>query len=156
MAAENYVIDHDLGDVISQSFSLPEQNFGRARIARLRSAKRHAERHHVTVLGASNDTGVTGPKPRRGLYAHRVVQWPASDPLVTAVGGTQLHLNASGRRTAPDTVWNDTYNSLVSHLTQGSPPPVPWAKQRRRLEDLLPPVLPGRAARDRRRPPRRP
>ena len=127
MAAENYVINHDLGDVISQSFSLPEQNFGRARIARLRSAYRNAERHHVTVVGASNDNGVTGPRSAGGLYAHRVVQWPASDPLVTAVGGTKLHLDASGRRTSPDTVWNDTYDPLISKLTTGSAPPVPWA-----------------------------
>lgn len=127
MAAENYVINHDLGDVISQSFSLPEQNFGRARISRLRYANRNAARHHVTVLAASNDTGVTGPKPTRGLYAHRVVWWPASDPLVTAVGGTQLHLNAAGRRTSPDTVWNDTFNPLISQLTANSRPPVPWA-----------------------------
>jgi subtilase family serine protease len=27
---------------------------------------------------------------------------------VTSVGGTQLHLDASGNRTAPDNVWNDT------------------------------------------------
>ena len=109
MAAENYVIDHNLGDVISQSFSLPEQNFGRARIARLRFAYRNADRHHVTVLAATNDNGVTGPKPGGGLYAHRVVQWPASDPLVPAVGGTKLHLNGAGQRTSPDTVWNDIY-----------------------------------------------
>ena len=127
MAAENYVIEHDLGDVISQSFSLPEQNFGRARISRLRYANRNAQRHHVTVLAASNDNGVTGPKPKRGLYAHRVVQWPASDPLVTAVGGTKLHLNAAGRRMSPDTVWNDTYNPLISELTARVPPPIPWA-----------------------------
>jgi subtilase family serine protease len=127
MAAENYVIDHNLGDVISQSFSLPEQNFGRARIARLRVAYRNAERRHVTVLAATNDNGVTGPKPGGGLYAHRVVQWPASDPLVTAVGGTKLHLNGAGQRTSPDTVWNDTYNPLISKLTSDSPPPVPWA-----------------------------
>jgi subtilase family serine protease len=35
------------------------------------------------------------------------VIWPASDPLVTAVGGTQMHLDAKGNRTAPDNVWND-------------------------------------------------
>jgi subtilase family serine protease len=27
---------------------------------------------------------------------------------VTSVGGTQLHLDATGNRTAPDNVWNDT------------------------------------------------
>jgi subtilase family serine protease len=27
---------------------------------------------------------------------------------VTALGGTQLHLDASGNKFEPDTVWNDT------------------------------------------------
>jgi subtilase family serine protease len=37
-----------------------------------------------------------------------VADWPATDPLVTAMGGTQLHLDAAGNKLEPDTVWNDT------------------------------------------------
>ncbi len=37
-----------------------------------------------------------------------VVNWPASDPLVTGVGGTQLHLDQRGVPYAPPNVWNDT------------------------------------------------
>jgi subtilase family serine protease len=44
--------------------------------------------------------------------------WPSSDPLVTSVGGTQLHLTATGARTQPDTVWNDT-NLLGSPAASG-------------------------------------
>ena len=29
-------------------------------------------------------------------YLHPVTSWPDSDPLVTGVGGTQLHLDARG------------------------------------------------------------
>jgi subtilase family serine protease len=62
----------------------------------------------VTVLGASGDEGATGFKLNlTDLYTHRVNSWPSSDPLVTSVGGTQLHLDAQGNRTAPDNVWND-------------------------------------------------
>ncbi len=64
----------------------------------------------MTVLAASNDLGVTGPTTTGGDYTHRVVYWPASDPLVTAVGGTKLHLDAAGRRTSPDTAWNDSHS----------------------------------------------
>ena len=39
-----------------------------------------------------------------------MTSWPDSDPLVTGVGGTRLHLTAAGRHTRPDTVWNDTFN----------------------------------------------
>src|SRR3984885_14218987 len=48
MAAENYVIVHNLGDVISQSFGLPEQNFpSRSYLLGLRYAFLDAYRHHV-------------------------------------------------------------------------------------------------------------
>jgi len=126
MAAENHVINKGIGDVISQSFSLPEQNFGRRAIDRLRSAYENAYRHHVSVLAATNDNGVTGPTAAGGYYPHRVVQWPATDPLVTAVGGTALHLNAGGGRTYPDTAWNDTDNPWVTSLLSNATP-WPWA-----------------------------
>ena len=124
MAAEKYVIKHNLGDVISQSFSLPEQNFpGLSFISALRSAYRDARRHHVTVLAASNDLGVTGNTVSGPFYTHRVVYWPASDPLVTAVGGTRLHLDAAGRRTSRDTAWNDSHSLAVLNYTHNDP----WA-----------------------------
>lgn len=128
IAAEDYVIEHNLGDVISQSFSLPEQNFpSRAYVLRLRYAYVDARRHRVTVLGASNDNGVTGfNRTGNAFYHHRVVQWPASDPLVTGVGGTTLHLTQSGTRTSPDTAWNDTWNPAVAALSQQTVP-FPWA-----------------------------
>jgi len=107
--AENHVIDHDLGDVISQSFGATEETFPTAQsLLRLRSAFKNAREHDVTVLAASGDTGATGFKRNlTDLYTSRANSWPSSDPLVTSVGGTQLHLDAKGRRTAPDNVWND-------------------------------------------------
>jgi subtilase family serine protease len=119
VAAENYVIDHHLGDVISQSFAATEQTFTSAsQIYSLRSAYLNAARHGVTVLAGSGDQGSTNMycDPSTGCadpadivccYSTPVIAWPASDPLVTAVGGTQLHLNDEGDRTAPDSVWND-------------------------------------------------
>jgi subtilase family serine protease len=109
--AENYVIKNNLGDVISQSFGAPEETFPSAKsIESLRSAYKAAAKAGVTVLAAAGDAGASGIENASGTeyYTKRVVDWPASDPLVTAVGGTQLHLNAAGDRTAPDNVWNDT------------------------------------------------
>jgi subtilase family serine protease len=123
MAAENYVVKHNLGDVISQSFSLPEQNFPSGSIARLRYAYRNAYRHHLTVLAASNDLGVTGNKPTGPFYQHRVVYWPASDPLNTAVGGTRLHLDAAGKRTSADRAWNESRSLAVATYVAAEP----WA-----------------------------
>jgi subtilase family serine protease len=131
MAAEQYVLKHNMGAVISQSFSLPERNFGRAAIMRLRYPYVTAYKDRVSVFGATNDQGVTGSiRTSEGtdLYYRRVVQWPASDPLVTGVGGTAIHLNALGQRISPDTAWNDTWNPAVSELELcGAPPPDPWA-----------------------------
>ncbi len=114
--AENYVIDHHLGQVISQSFGATEETFpDAASVLALRSAYLNAAAHGVTVLAPTGDNGVTDGGPVPGTYyTYRVVSWPASDPLVTAVGGTQLHLNAAGRRTSPDTLWNDSNGGVSS------------------------------------------
>ena len=109
--AEEYVISHKLGDVISQSFGAPEQTFpSHKALTSLRGAYKLAAKHHVTVLASSGDQGASGPSDATGTtyFTKRVVNWPAVDPLVTGVGGTQLHLTQAGKRTAPDNVWNDT------------------------------------------------
>jgi subtilase family serine protease len=109
--AENYVIDHHLGSVISQSFGAGEATFhSPATILSLRSAYENAYRNGITVLAAAGDSGAAEAQGATGTtyFPFRDVGWPASDPLVTAVGGTQLSLNTRGRRTAPDRVWNDT------------------------------------------------
>ena len=124
VAAENYVIDHHLGDVISQSFGATEQTFtSPGQIYSLRSAYFNAARHGVTVLAASGDNGSTdeicdpssdcaNPNDLICCSSTRTTSWPPSDPLVTAVGGTRLQLNDEGYRTAPDSVWNDLSSTL--------------------------------------------
>jgi subtilase family serine protease len=108
--AENYAIDHHLGDVITQSFGATEQTFdSRRQLHGQRSAYINALRHNVTVLASSGDTGAANYELNgTDYYPFPTVAWPASDPLVTGIGGTQLHLDAEGNRTAPDNVWNDT------------------------------------------------
>jgi subtilase family serine protease len=113
--AEKYVIAHHLADVISQSFGATEETFPKGKLLPLRGAYLAAAQpsHDITVLGASGDAGATDFQSNESLYyTHRVTSWPASDPLVTAVGGLDLNLTSTGTRTQPDQVWND-----------GSPPP---------------------------------
>ena len=65
----------------------------------------------MTVLAASGDSGAADVEfNETTYYGFPVTSWPDSDPLVTGVGGTQLHLDGVGNRTAPDSVWNDTYD----------------------------------------------
>jgi subtilase family serine protease len=111
--AENYAINHGIGDVISQSFGATEQTFpgateNNAAIMSLRSSFKNARAHHVTVLGSSGDQGATDFQLNLSdLYTMRVNSWPSSDPLVTSIGGTMLTLDANGNRLQPDVVWND-------------------------------------------------
>ena len=67
VAAENYVINHHLASVISQSFQTTEQTFpGLPALQPLRSAFINASHHGVTVLASSGDQGASGVVERRG------------------------------------------------------------------------------------------
>jgi subtilase family serine protease len=106
------VLRHKLGQVISQSFAATEQTFSTksdyAAIRNLRSAYRLAAADHVTVLAATGDQGATGDKYNMvDEYTRPAVSWPSTDPLVTAVGGSQLRLRPNGTHVSPDVAWND-------------------------------------------------
>jgi subtilase family serine protease len=127
--AEEYVINHHLGDVISQSFGATEQTFpSGAALQALRGAYLDADQQHITVLSASGDDGATDlGLNEQTFFTRPVTSWPASDPLVTGVGGTQLHLDSNGNQTSPDTVWNDTFNASAQDFILGSSGPSPLA-----------------------------
>jgi len=121
VAAENYVINHHMADVISQSFGATEETFPTAQsLLNLRSAYKNAAKNGVTVLASSGDDGATNAfADGTCCYAKRVDSWPSSDPLVTSLGGTQVHANASG--TGPSAVRNDSvWDDLNSAV--GGPP----------------------------------
>jgi len=126
--AEKYVLDHHLGDVISQSFSATEETFpNKASVESLRGAYELADKDHVTVLAASGDSGAADVgQNETTYYTFPVTSWPDSDPLVTGVGGTQLHFAADGTPEAP-TVWNDTYNKAATEFADGNAGPDPLA-----------------------------
>jgi subtilase family serine protease len=127
--AEEYVINHHLGGVISQSFSATEQTFANfSQLKALRGAYIDASEHGVTVLAASGDSGAADVEHNGyTYYSTPVTSWPDSDPLVTGVGGTELHLNSLGEHTTPDTVWNDTYNVATNKYIFGNAGPNPLA-----------------------------
>jgi len=111
VAAENYVIDHHLGDVISQSFGATEPTFSSpATIMGLRSAFVNAAANNVTVLAAAGDNGATDSFfDGSCCFAHHVNSWPSADPLVTSVGGTEVVPRANGtpESVSHDVVWQD-------------------------------------------------
>ena len=99
MAAEDYVVQNHLATVISQSFGAAEETFGSVQsLLNLRYAYVDAAQNGVTVLASSGDFGTANstktPVKKGGtLIPYPTVNWPASDPLVTGVGGTYLCTN---------------------------------------------------------------
>src|ERR1700729_2445897 len=124
VTAEKYVISHHLGGVISQSFSATEETFpSKASLLNLRGAYAAAAKAGVTVLAASGDSGAADVKfDGSTFYLNPVTSWPDSDPLVTGVGGTQLHLAGAGP-VGPATVWNDTFDVPTNEFVFGSAGP---------------------------------
>lgn len=116
VTAEEYVIRHHLGQVISQSLGATEETFSSpAAIRSLRGAYELAARpgYAVTVLAATGDSGASGQTYHmHSLYARPVTEWPATDPLVTAVGATALVLGPAGLPLRPVTVWPETGGGL--------------------------------------------
>jgi subtilase family serine protease len=125
--AEKYVVDHHLGDVISQSFSATEETFtSYAQLAPLRAAYLDAFVHGVTVLAATGDDGSANAElDGSTLFTTPTTGWPSTDPLVTAVGGTQLKESAGG--TFSSVVWNDTFNVPLQEAFTGTDGPNPFA-----------------------------
>jgi subtilase family serine protease len=124
--AEEYALARYKVGVISQSFSATEETFkDYAQLAPLRAAYTDAEKRHVTVLAASGDVGATDYKSNAtDYYTRRVTSWPDSDPLVTAVGGTQLRPSGKGYTSV---AWNDTEDLAWNVYANGSTDPVPAA-----------------------------
>ena len=138
--AEEYALAHYKVGVISQSFSATEETFTSdyAQLGPLRGAYKEADSSDVTVLAASGDAGATDYQSNQvDYYTSRVTSWPDSDPLVTAVGGTQLR--PAGRRVH--------VGGLERHLRPGVDPvrrgldrPEPGRQRRRHVRVLRPPA----------------
>ena len=108
---EKYALDHHLGQIISQSWGATEETLftpeGRQVIQDFEQFYERARDAHVTVFASSGDTGSTNYTINiPTLYTFPVVGFPASSPLVTAVGGTSLFASTSGDYQS-ETVWNN-------------------------------------------------
>jgi subtilase family serine protease len=103
MSAINHLVNVGDGDVVSMSWATGERHFpgyevgDYTSLTTLRYAFQNAARHGVTLTASSGDGG--------GAQAGSGGLWPSSDPLVTAIGGTHLDLDNTGRRLAADSAW---------------------------------------------------
>jgi subtilase family serine protease len=90
LSATKYAVDHNLGDVVSQSFGENESCMAPALLAQQHQIFVEATQKNITLFASSGDFG-SAQIACDGLSAVQAVSTPASDPLVTAVGGTELH-----------------------------------------------------------------
>src|SRR5260370_26254550 len=104
---EQYAIAHYPGSVISQSFAVTEQSFNAAamqQVALFDQVYQQAVANHVTVVSATGDSGTANVDKQGRVYPFPTAQWPASDPLVTAAGGTWLQYGWTWNPSSPTAV----------------------------------------------------
>ncbi|WP_427914097.1 S53 family peptidase [Ramlibacter sp. MMS24-I3-19] len=89
LSAIRYAVDNNLGNVISMSFGANENCVDAATHRAYHHVFAQATRQNMTLLASSADQGAALPSCD-GSSWEKAVSSPANDPLVTAVGGTEL------------------------------------------------------------------
>ena len=106
----NFALDHHLGQVISQSWGATENTLftpaGEQVFRQFEATYARAAGMRVTALASTGDAGSSNTEVNgTTFYPFPTVNFPASSPLVTAVGGTSLYADTSGDYQS-ETVWN--------------------------------------------------
>lgn len=96
VAAAQYAVDNNLGDVITQSFGEAEMCASPAVLAQQHAVFQKAGDLGITVFASSGDKGAGRQACNDPNSLVLSVSTPASDPGVTAVGGTHLVAGAGG------------------------------------------------------------
>lgn len=89
-SALNDAVDNNRGDVISMSFGESDTCLGPALTDAWHQAFVNATRKGITLFASSGDEGAAQPSCDGSSWV-KSPSAPASDPLVTGVGGTELH-----------------------------------------------------------------
>ena len=89
-SAANYAVDHNLGDVISMSFGESDTCLGPTLQKAWHQTFVNATTKGITLFASSGDQGAAQPSCDGNSWIQSSSS-PASDPLVTGVGGTELH-----------------------------------------------------------------
>ena len=89
-SALQYAVDHNLGDVISMSFGENESCVDPKILAQQHDAFAAATLKGITLFASAGDDGAGQPSCD-GTELVLAASSPAADPLVSGVGGTELH-----------------------------------------------------------------
>jgi subtilase family serine protease len=105
-SAQKFVVSHNLGDVISQSFGEAEQCMDPTIFAASHKLFAQAIAQGQTVFASSADQGAALPTCDNSSF-FKAVSIPASDPDVTGVGGTILDADGVTGAYHGETTWNE-------------------------------------------------
>lgn len=99
---EKYAVSHNLGKIISQSWATTENTLfnhpgGRQILKNFETFYQQADGQGVTIFGSTGDSGVANPNVNGQIYPFPTVNFPASSPYITAVGGTSLMASIHGQ-----------------------------------------------------------
>jgi subtilase family serine protease len=108
LATTKYVIEHNLGDVLSQSYGEAEACMDPALRAEQHTLFSEAALEGMTVFASSGDSGAAQFNCD-GTAAIKAASTPASDPLVTGVGGTTLDANTLTGAYIGETAWTEPF-----------------------------------------------
>ena len=131
--SEEYIIDNNLADIMTESFGSCEASYTQAQAALISSLAEQAAAQGITYVVASGDSGAEGcDNPAKGPATRGPsVNILSSTPYNIAVGGTQFNEGASTYWNSgsgvqgfalsyiPELVWNES--------SGGVNPPVLWA-----------------------------
>jgi subtilase family serine protease len=105
-----YVVDHNVGDVISQSFGEAEACMDPTLLSEQHALFAKAVRKGITLFASSGDSGASqpscDPNSTAALFA---ASTPASDPNVTGVGGTTLTADTTTGAYQSETAWTEPF-----------------------------------------------
>ena len=107
LRATKYAIDHNLGDVISQSFGENEACVAPQILRQQHDLFDKAVSKGITLFASSGDSGAAELTCDESKFV-QAVSSPASDPDVTAVGGTELRADAVRGTYRSETTWNES------------------------------------------------
>jgi subtilase family serine protease len=106
-SVQQYVINNHLGNIMSLSFGTPEDQISAnsTQFAQAKGIYTSAVAAGITVIASSGDQGATFGTGKPDA------EFPASDPNVLAIGGTQLTLDPITGAYTGESAWNDADGS---------------------------------------------
>lgn len=101
------IVDDEKANIVSYSWGLAENMYSRSQLNAMDNLFLEGAAKGITFLVASGDSG------------SQEISYPATDPYVTAVGGTSLNINSSGQIYS-ESGWSGSGGGVSSFFTKPS------------------------------------